>query len=115
SCSCVGGEGIFGVTLEAKLDPWTQPLRVGASKELTLIGRKDPAKPEQNPGLYDLVPIAELSYHGAYVNKDVTKDGIGAPLVAIRHLTGEQAAALFAPPAISYGVRGIMEFAECVV
>jgi pimeloyl-ACP methyl ester carboxylesterase len=110
-------DGIFSVIRQAKLDPWTQPLRVGANKELTLIGRKDPAKPEQNPALYDLVPIAELSYHGAYVNKDVTKDGIGAPLVAIRRLTGEQAAALFAPPAIYYGVTGIMEFegSRCIL
>ena len=103
-------EGIFSVIRQAKLDPWTQPLRVGANKELTLIGRKDPAKPEQNPALYDLIPIAELSYHGAYVKEDVTEDGIGAPLVAVRHLTGDQAAALFAPPAIYYGVTGIMEF-----
>jgi pimeloyl-ACP methyl ester carboxylesterase len=110
-------EGIFSVIRQAKLDPWTQPMRVGASKELTLIGRKDPAKPEQNPALYDLVPIAELSYHGAYVKEDVTKDGIGAPLVAIRHLTGEQAAALFAPPAIYYGVTGIVEFegSRCIL
>ena len=28
----------------------------------------------------------------------MTKDGIGAPLVAVRHLTVEQAAALFTPP-----------------
>ena len=83
-------EGIFSVIRQAKLDPWTQPMRVGANRELTLIGRKDPAKPEQNPALYHLVPIAELSYHGAYVNEDVTKDGIGVPLVAIRHLTAEQ-------------------------
>ena len=110
-------EGIFSVIRQAKLDPWTQPLRVGANKELTLIGRKDPAKPEQNPALYDLVPIAELSYHGAYVNKDVRRDGIGAPLVAIRHLTREQAAALFAPPAIYYGVTGIIEFegSRCIL
>jgi len=110
-------EGIFSVIRQDKLDPWTQPLRIGANKELTLIGRKDPAKPEQNPALYDSVPIAELSYHGAYVNKDVTKDGIGAPLVAVRHLTGEQAAALFAPPAIYYGVTGFAEFegSRCIL
>ena len=46
--------GIFAVVREAKLDPWTQPLRVGANSELTLTGKRDPAKPEQNPALYDL-------------------------------------------------------------
>ena len=109
--------GIFSVIRQAKLDPWTQPLRVGASSGLTLIGRKDSAKPEQNPALYDLIPTDELRYHGAYVKNDVKKDGIGAPLVAVRRLTAEQATALFAPPAIYYGVTGVAEFegSRCVL
>jgi len=109
--------GIFSVIRSAKLDPWTQPLHIGANNELTLAGRKDPAKPEQNPALYDLIPTDELRYHGAYVKDDVTKDGMGAPLVAIRHLTVEQAAALFTAPAIYYGVTGFVEFegSRCVL
>ncbi len=108
---------IFSVVRDAKLDPWTQPLAFGANSEFTLTGRKDPAKPEQNPALYDLIPTDELSYHGAYVKEDVTKDGIGAPLVAVRHLTVEQAAALFTAPAIYYGVTGLVEFegSRCVL
>ena len=73
-------------------------MHVGANSELTLIGRKDPAKPEQNPALYELIPTEELSYHGAYVKNDVTKDGIGAPLVAIRHLTPEQGGRIIHAP-----------------
>ena len=109
--------GIFSVIRAAKLDPWTQPVRAGANGELTLTGRKDPAKPEQDPALYDLIPTDELRYHGAYVKDDVTKDGIGAPLVAVRHLTVEQAAALFTAPAIYYGVTGLVEFegSRCIV
>jgi pimeloyl-ACP methyl ester carboxylesterase len=109
--------GIFSVIRSAKLDPWTQPLQIGANNELTLAGRKDPAKPEQNPALYDLVPTDELRYHGAYVKDDVTKDGMGAPLVAVRRLTVEQAAALFTAPAIYYGVTGLVEFegSRCVL
>jgi pimeloyl-ACP methyl ester carboxylesterase len=109
--------GIFSVLRSAKLDPWTQPLQIGANNELTLAGRKDPAKPEQNPALYDLIPTDQLSYHGAYVKDDVTKEGIGAPLVAVRRLTVEQAAALFTSPAIYYGVTGTVEFegSHCVL
>jgi pimeloyl-ACP methyl ester carboxylesterase len=109
--------GIFSVIRHAKLDPWTQPLRFGANSELTLTGRKDLTKPEQNPALYELIPIDELRYHGAYVKRDVKKDGIGAPLVAVRHLTPEQAAALFTAPAIYYGVTGVAEFegARCTI
>ena len=92
-------------------------MSLGANSELSLTGRKDPARPERDPSLYDLIPTDELRYHGAYVKEDVTKDGIGAPLVAVRHLTAEQAAALFTPPAIYYGVTGIVEFegSRCVL
>jgi pimeloyl-ACP methyl ester carboxylesterase len=109
--------GIFSVIRTAKLDPWSQPVGLGANSELTLTGRKDPAKPEQNPSLYDLIPTDQLRYHGAYVKEDVTKDGIGAPLVAIRHLTTEHAAMLFTAPVIYYGVTGIVEFegSRCVL
>src|SRR5438067_1031805 len=109
--------GIFSVVRQAKLDPWTKPVQVGANNELTLTGKRDPAKPEQNPALYDLIPTDELRYHGAYVTNDVKKDGIGAPLVAVRRLTAEQATALFAPPAIYYGVTGVAEFegSRCVL
>jgi pimeloyl-ACP methyl ester carboxylesterase len=109
--------GIFSVIRQAKLDPWTQPVRIGANNELILTGKKDPAKPEQNPALYELIPTDELRYHGAYVKEDVKKDGIGAPLVAVRRLTPEKAAELYAPPAIYYGVTGVAEFegSRCIV
>ena len=109
--------GIFSMIRSAKLDPWNQPLRVGANSELTLTGKRDP-DPERNPALYDLlIPTDGLTFHGAYVKNDVKKDGIGAPLVAIRHLTAERAAALFAPRAIYYSVTGVAEFegSRCVL
>lgn len=109
--------GIFSVVRQAKLDPWSKPVEIGANKELTLTGKKDPAKPEQNPALYELVPTDALRYHGAYVKDDVKRDGIGAPLVAVRHLTKEKSAELFAPPAIYYGVTGFAEFegSRCIL
>src|SRR5438309_6878465 len=109
--------GIFSVVRQAKLDPWTKPVQVGTNNKLTLTGKRDLAKPEQNPALYELIPTDELRYHGAYVKDDVKKDGIGAPLVAVRRLTAEQATALFAPPAIYYGVTGVAEFegSRCVL
>src|SRR6184192_1267469 len=109
--------GIFSVVRQAKLDPWTQPVHFGANSELTLTGKRDPSKPEQNPALYDLIATDELRYHGAYVKNDVKKDGIGAPLVAVRHLTPEKASELFAPPSIYYGVTGSAEFegSRCIL
>jgi len=109
--------GIFSVVRQAKLDPWTKPVEVGTNNKLTLTGKRDLAKPEQNPALYELIPTDELRYHGAYVKNDAKKEGIGAPLVAVRHLTPEKASELFAPPAIYYGVTGFAEFegSRCIL
>jgi pimeloyl-ACP methyl ester carboxylesterase len=64
-----------------------------------------------------LVPTDALRYHGAYVKDDVIKDGIGAPLIAVRRLTPEKATELFTPPAIYYGVTGFAEFegSRCIL
>jgi pimeloyl-ACP methyl ester carboxylesterase len=109
--------GMFSVIRQAKLNPWTKPLQVGANNELTLTGKWDSTKPEQNPVLYEFVPTDALRYHGAYVKDDVKREGIGAPLVAVRHLTREKAAELYAPPAIYYGVTGFAEFegSRCIL
>src|SRR5438093_9135737 len=72
---------IFSVVRDAKLDPWTQPMRVGAKGEFTLTWKRDP-RPEWNLALYDLVPADELNFKCTYVKYHVKKDAIGAPLVA---------------------------------
>src|SRR6266568_8478258 len=107
---------IFTVVRDAKLDPWTHPMRVGANGEYTLTWKRDP-RPEWNLALYDLVPADELSYKGTYVKDHVTKDGIGAPLVAKRELTTQQASAFFCPPYIFYSVTATAQFegSRCVI
>jgi pimeloyl-ACP methyl ester carboxylesterase len=102
--------GIFTVIREAKLDPWTKPFVVDPETDLVLSGRVDPAKPEQNPALYDLIPAGDLDVRGTYFKSHAKKEGIGAPLVAVRHVSAEKAAELFMSPAIYYSVTGIVEF-----
>jgi pimeloyl-ACP methyl ester carboxylesterase len=107
---------IFTVVRDTKLDPWTQPMRVGANGEFTLTWKRDP-RPERNPALYDLIPADELNFKGTYVKNHVKKDGIGAPLVAKRELTAEQASALFCPPFIYYSVTATAQFegSRCII
>lgn len=107
---------IFSVVKEAKLDPWTRPLSVGENSLFTLAGKQDPRR-QWNPALYKLIPADELKVRGSYVNQRVTKEGIGAPLVAERKLTAEQAREAFSPPAIYYGVTATAEFqgSRCVL
>lgn len=109
--------GILAVIRKAKLGPWTKPIEVGADQRLTLAGKRDLSKPEQDPALYDLVPGDQLDYHGAYVKDHVTRDGIGAPLVAVRHLTPAESSRLFMPPIIYYGATAIVDFegSRCVL
>ena len=107
---------IFSVVRDAKLDPWTQPMRVGANGEFTLTWKRDP-RPEWNLALYDLIPADQLHFKGTYVKDQVTKEGIGAPLVAVRHLTAEQAAERFSPPNIYYSVTATAQFegSRCII
>src|SRR6266481_2008288 len=107
---------IFTVVRDAKLDPWTQPMRVGANGEFTLTWKRDP-RPEWNLALYDLIPADELDFKGTYVKDHVKKEGIGAPLVAKRELTAQQASALFTPPYIYYSVTATAQFegSRCVI
>jgi pimeloyl-ACP methyl ester carboxylesterase/predicted GNAT family acetyltransferase len=107
---------IFTVVRDAKLDPWTQPMRVGANGEFTLTWKRDP-RPDRNPALYELIPADELDFKGTYVKDHVKKEGIGAPLVAKRELTAQQASALFTPPYIYYSVTATAQFegSRCVI
>jgi pimeloyl-ACP methyl ester carboxylesterase len=107
---------IFTVVRDAKLDPWTQPMRVGTNGDFTLTWKRDP-RPEWNLALYDLIPADELDFKGTYVKDHVKKDGIGAPLVAKRELTAQQASALFCPPYIYYSVTATAQFegSRCVI
>src|SRR5438132_9243041 len=107
---------IFTVVRDAKLDPWTQPMRVGANGEYTLTWKRDP-RPEWNLALYDLVPADELDFKGTYVKDHVKKDEYGAPLIAERTLTPEQASALFCTPQIFYSVTATAQFegSRCVI
>src|SRR6266496_1530937 len=107
---------IFTVVRDAKLDPWTHPMRVGANGEFTLRWKPDP-RPEWNLAFYDMIPADELNFKGTYVKDHVKKDGIGAPLVAKRDLTAQQASALFCAPHIYYGVTATAQFegSRCVI
>src|SRR5436190_11596238 len=107
---------IFTAIRDAKLDPWTQPMRAGANGQFTLTWKRDP-RPEWNLALYDLVPADELDFKGTYVKDHVKKDGIGAPLVAVRHLTAEQAAEYFCAPNIFYSVTATAQFegSRCII
>ena len=95
---------------DAKLDPWTQPLRVpGSDGEFVLTHKPDP-RPQWNPALYDFTPADEFDVHGIYVTERTTREGIGAPVVAVGREVNKEASANFTPPRTYYGVTAIARF-----
>ena len=53
----------------------------GPNREYSLSVRRDP-NPNRNPGDYELMPADSLVVGGTYLDRRVTIDGIGAPIVA---------------------------------
>jgi len=95
---------------DAKLDPWTQPLRVPArGGEFVLTHRPDP-RPQWNPALYDFTPADQFDVHGTYVTERTTRDGIGAPVVAVGREVNKEARATFSMDRVYYGVTAIARF-----
>jgi hypothetical protein len=84
---------IIATIRDAKLDPWTQPLRVpGNDGEFVLTHKPDP-RPQWNPALYDFTPADQFDVRGTYVTKRTTRDGIGAPVVAVGREVNKEAGA----------------------
>ncbi len=94
---------IIGTIRDAKLDPWTQPLRVPASGgEFVLTHKPDP-RPQWNPALYTFTPADQFDVHGTYVTERTTRSGLGAPVVAVGREMNKDARANFSFPRVYYG------------
>src|SRR5271157_5267911 len=101
---------IIATIRDAKLDPWTQPLRVPASGGDFVLTHKPDPRPQWNPALYSFTPADQFDIHGTYVTERTTREGIGAPIVAVGRELYKDARAEFALPRIYYGVTAIARF-----
>lgn len=95
---------------EAKLDPWTQPLRVPATGGEWVLTHKPDPRPNWNPALYDFTPADQFDMHGTYVTEHVKRPGIGAPVVAVGRDLNKNARANFSMSRIYYGVTAVVRF-----
>jgi pimeloyl-ACP methyl ester carboxylesterase len=101
---------IIGTIRDAKLDPWTQPLRVPASGGEFLLTHKPDPRPQWNPALYTFTPADQFDIHGTYVTERTTRNGLGAPIVAVGREINKDARADFSFSRIYYGVTAIARF-----
>ena len=67
-------------------------------ESVVLHDGRDQSRPEWNLALYQLIPADELTIKGTYVEKRVTKEGIGAPLVAKRNLSTSKLPIVYCAP-----------------
>ena len=101
---------VFATIRDAKLDPWTKPVVVpGENGEFVLTHKPDP-RPQWNPALYEFTPADQFDIKGKYVSRRTTRDGVGAPLVAIGREVRKEARAEFALPRVYYGVTALANF-----
>jgi len=101
---------VFQIIQDDKLDPWTKPLSVPAAQGDFVLTHKPDPRAEWNPALYDFTPADEFDVHGKYVTERTTRDGIGAPIVAVEREPNKNARQHFAPSRIFYGVTVIAHF-----
>jgi pimeloyl-ACP methyl ester carboxylesterase len=101
---------MIAVIRNAKLDPWTQPLRVPASDGVFVLTHKPDPRPQWNPALYTFTPADQFDVRGTYVTERTTRAGLGAPVVAVGREVNKDARANFALPRVYYGVTAIARF-----
>ena len=102
---------IIEIIRDAKLAPWSKPLKVsGEHGDFVLVDKPDP-RPEWNPALFEFTPADQFDVHGQYVTKRTTRDGIGAPIVAAERETKmEGRREHFAPSRIFRGETAVAHF-----
>ncbi len=101
---------IIATIRDAKLDPWTQPLRVPASGGDFVLTHKHDPRPQWNPALYTFTPADQFDVHGTYVTERTTRAGLGAPVVAVGREVNKDARVNFSLPRVYYGVTAIARF-----
>ena len=110
---------VFTTLRDAKIAAWGEPLRVpGAHGEWLLSGRTDITREPVLPTL-EFIPADQIKLSGTYVSNRLSKDGIGAPLIAtLRDATAILKRDPFSQgKSIFYGVTAVARFdgRRCVV
>ena len=102
---------IVEIIRDAKLKPWSKPLKVsGEHGDFELVDKPDP-RPEWNPALFEFTPADQFDVRGQYVTERITRDGIGAPVVAAeQEVKTKGRREDFAPSRIFRGVTAVARF-----
>src|SRR5512132_3155392 len=104
---------VFSVIRDAPFEPWTRPLNVPApSGGEYLLTHRPVANRLWRPQDYELIPADELDVRGKFVVPRLTREGVGAALVAVRGKWAPQIPLRFAPPRVYTAVSAVARFAD---
>jgi pimeloyl-ACP methyl ester carboxylesterase len=104
---------VFSVIRDADRDPWTQRWHVpGPDEREYSVTRRPAANRLWNPTGFDLIPADELDLRGTLVARRVVRDGVGAPLVAVRKPRAPTIRQPFIPPRLYLAVTAVAHFRE---
>src|SRR4051812_18321274 len=101
---------IFQIAKKEKVDAWSKPVTVTGEHGTYELATKPDPRPEWNPALYDFTPADQFDVRGRYVTERTTRDGIGAPIVAVERQANAKARESFAPERLFYSVTAIGRF-----
>jgi hypothetical protein len=112
-----GVSRIFQIIHDTKLDPWSEPLTVPTPQGAFVVTYKPDPRPEWNPALYDFTPADEFDVGGKYVTERTTRDGLGAPIVAVEREASKSRRQKLAPSRIFRTVTAVAQFQSrrCVI
>ncbi len=101
---------VIGTLKDAQIASWSQPLQIPAANGgYTMTFKRDP-RPKWNPAMYVFTPADQFDVRGKYVAERMTKEGIGAPLVAMGRQKNENFREEFSVPRTFYGVTAVVRF-----
>ena len=104
---------VFSEIRDAHIDPWTHPLHLPApDRGEYVLTQRPSANRIWKPQDFDLIPADELILRGKFVVPRVTREGAGAPLVAVRSPQAPELRQPFVPPRIYFAVTAVAHFSR---
>ena len=101
---------VFTVIRDSHLDPWTHPLRVPRPGGGYVLTHRPHANRLWNPRDYDLIPADELDVRGKFVLPRVTRNGVGASLVAVRSEQSPETRQQFVAARVYFAITAVAQF-----
>jgi pimeloyl-ACP methyl ester carboxylesterase len=105
-----GVSRIFQIIHDTKIDAFSRPLTVPTEQGDFILTDKPDPRPEWNPALFDFTPADEFDVGGKYVTERTTRDGVGAPIVAVEREASKIRRQQLAPSRIFRTVTAVAQF-----